>query len=137
MVEKVCNLWLEKADYRCVPTSGAVAPDGSALLDVGLATDAAKRFNGFDQDLGRMIAARGNHVHVVRPGLCSFPVKQFQWSKPSLDIITRSARELMELVGDAKTLLPRPGCGPNELTWEEVSAALSFLPDNIIVVQHV
>lgn len=135
MVEKVCNLWVERADYRCIPTSGAVA-NGDAVMDFGLAAEAAKRLQGIETELGRLIAARGNHVHLVRPGIVSFPVKQFQWSKPALQIIERSVQELIQLVGSAKTLLPRPGCGPNELTWEEVSKALAALPDNIIVIQH-
>ncbi len=137
MIEKTCNLWLEKADYRCIPTSGAVAPDGTAVLDPGIPQDAAKRFNGLDADLGRLISSRGNHVHEIRPGLLSFPVRQFQWAGPSLDIIVRSAQELVQIVGSAKTLLPRPIGNSGAPKWEEVAAALSFLPDNIIVVQHV
>jgi hypothetical protein len=43
----------------------------------------------------------------------------------------------MEIVGTAKTLLPRPAGNSNDLKWEDVASALSFLPDNIIVVQHV
>lgn len=137
MIEKVCNLWLESAAYRCIPTTGAITPEGTAVMDTGLALEASKRFQGIDGDLGRLIASRGNHVHVIRPGLVSFPVKQYQWARPDLQIIRRSAHELVQLVGDARTLLPRPGCGPNELSWEQVAGVLDFLPDNIIVIQHV
>ena len=135
MIEKTCNLWLEKADFRCIPTSGAVA-DGEAVLDSPLAQDAVQRFQGLGHDLGRLLTQRGNHVHEIRPGLLSFPIKQYQWSGPALDVIRRSAEELAALVGDAKTLLPRPGCGPGELSWEDVAGALASLPDNIIVIQH-
>ena len=136
MIEKVCNLWLESAEYRCVPVSGALAPDGLAILDNPISIEASKRFAGFEQDLGRLIASRGNHVLQVGSGLIAFPVKRFQFAKPSLQIIAQSAQELIALVGGAKTLLPRPGCAPGELTWEEVSKVLANLPDNIIVVQH-
>ncbi|MCK4341235.1 MAG: ADP-ribose-binding protein [Phycisphaerae bacterium] len=134
MIEKSCNLWLERADYRCVLTNGAVTGDGEALLDYPSAREAADKYTGFAADLGRMLTARGNHVHLVRPGLCNFPIKQFQWSTPTLQVIERSAHELVALVGEAKTLLPRPGCGDGELAWEDVAKALSFLPDNIIIV---
>lgn len=134
MIEKTCNFWLETTDYRCILTSGAVA-DGEAVLESRSALEAAKQFTGLAADLGRMLTARGNHVHVIRPGLCSFPIKQFQWSAPSLQVIERSAHELVALVGEAKTLLPRPGCGEGELGWDAVGPALGFLPDNIIVVQ--
>ena len=136
MIEKTCNLWIEPAEYRCIPVSGALR-EGCAILDSGVALEAAKKFQGIEQDLGRLIASRGNHVHLIRPGLVSFPVKQYEWARPSLELIGRSARELAALVGTAKTLLPRPGCGPGELTWEEVSKVLASLPDNVIVIQHV
>jgi len=135
MVEKTCNLWLEPADYRCILTCGAVT-GGEAVLESRSAREAASRFSGLAADLGRLITARGNHVHLIRPGLCSFPIKQYQWSGPSLQIIERSARELVELVGNAKTLLPRPGCDEGELKWEDVAKALAFLPDNIVVVNQ-
>lgn len=135
VVEKVGNLWIENAQYRCIPTTGAVE-DGEAVMNTGLALEAAQRFSGLAVDLGRLITSRGNHVHQLRPGLLSFPVSQFTWSGPTIPVIERSARQLVEIVGDAKTLLPRPGCGPGELPWEDVAQALSFLPDNIIVLQH-
>ncbi len=136
MKEKVCNLWFEPAEYRCVPTIGAITAEGTAVLATNLAKEAAGRYQGFEIDLGRVLAARGNHVNVVRPGLLCFPIKQYEWTPPSLQIIERSARELCTLVGEAKTLLPRPGCGEGELSWDEVSKVLAFLPDNVIVIQH-
>ena len=136
MIEMACNLWLERADYRCILTTGVVTEEGLAVLESPLAKEAATRFAGLDLDLGRLITARGNHVHVIRQGLVSFPIQQFQWSGPNLQIIERSAQELSGLVGAAKTLLPRPGCGEGELSWEDVSQALASLPDNIVVVQH-
>ncbi len=133
MIEKTCDLWIEPAEYRCILTSAAVV-NGEAVLESRSALTAAARFAGLATDLGRMLTARGNHVHVIRPGLCSFPIKQYQWSGPNVQIITRSARELCELVGAAKTLLPRPGCADGELEWEQVQQALAFLPDNIVIV---
>ena len=136
MVEKTCNLWLESAEYRCILTSGALNA-GEAVLETRSAREAAAKFSGLAGDLGRFITLRGNHTHLVRPGLCSFPIKQYQWSGPTLQIIERSVHELCELVGTAKTLLPRPGCAEGELKWEDVAKALAFLPDNIIVVNQV
>lgn len=133
MIEKTCDLWLEKADYRCILTSGAVSGSGEAILDTPSAIAAAKRFSGVEIDLGRLITSRGNHVHIIRPGLIAFPIKQFQWSGANLQVIQRSTAELIQLVGAAKTLLPRPlqGAVPS---WEQVAPLLAGLPDNIIVV---
>jgi hypothetical protein len=136
MQEKVCDLWIEPADYRCIPTSGAVASDGTAVMDSGIALQAKQRYADLEVDLGRLLTARGNHVHELRPGLLSFPVKQYEWSGVVIDIVRRSANELQALVGDAKTLLPRPELKDEDVTWEALAEALSSLPDNIVVVQH-
>jgi hypothetical protein len=136
MIEKTCNLWIESAEYRCILTSAALQ-GGEAVLDTPSARAAAARFAGVALDLGRLLTARGNHVHMIRPGLCSFPVKQFQWASPTLAIIERSAQELLQLVGNSKTLLPRPGCGEGELAWADVAKVLAFLPNNIIIVNEV
>ncbi len=136
MVEKACNLWLEPAVYRCILTNGSITAGGEAILEHRTAQEAVSRYAGLAQDLGHLLASRGNHAHVIRPGVISFPVRQSQYSLPSLAIIERSARQLVDLVGIQKTLLPRPGCDPGQLPWEEVAKALSFLPDNIIVVQY-
>ena len=137
MKEKTCNLWMERADFRCIPTSGATTDDGSAVMDSGVALEAAKKFYNIEVDLGMLLTSRGNHVHLIRPGLVSFPIQQFQWSGPSLQTIERSARELCTLVGDAKTLLPRPGCEAGGLKWEDVAKVLESLPENILVIQHI
>ncbi len=137
MIEKECNLWIEPAEYRCIPTIGATAPDGSALMESGVAKEAAAKLSGIATDLGHLIISRGNHVHQLRPGILSFPIQQYAWSGPNLQIIERSARQMLAIVGDAKTLLPRPGCDAGQLNWETVKAALAFLPDNIVVIRHI
>ncbi|MBX3394927.1 MAG: ADP-ribose-binding protein [Phycisphaerae bacterium] len=137
MLEKECNLWIEQAEYRCIPSSGATTPEGTAILDFGVGIEAVKRFAGIDVDLGHLIKSRGNHVHLIRPGLLSFPVQQYAWAGPNLQIIERSAKQLAAIVGEAKTLLPRPGCLPGQLNWEDVRKVLEFLPDNVIVIRHI
>jgi hypothetical protein len=136
MLEKDCNIWIESADFRCIPTTGATTPDGTAIMDFGVAAESVKKFAGIDIDLGHLIKSRGNHVHQIRPGLLSFPMQQYAWSGPNLMIIERSAKQLATIVGTAKTLLPRPGCGPGQLNWEDVKKVLEFLPDNIIACRH-
>lgn len=136
MIEKVCNLWLEPADWRCIPTIGATTPDGAAIMDSGIPLEAAQRYQGIEGDLGRLLASRGNHVHELRPGLLSFPIKQYQWAGVDLQIVGRSGRELAQLVGEAKTLLPRFDVNPHDPPWEKIAEVLSSLPDNIIAIQH-
>jgi len=136
MIEKACNLWMESAEWRCIPTSGATQPSGEAIMDSRIAREAVQRFQSLDADLGRLLASRGNHVHELREGLASFPIKQYQWSGVDLNIVIRSGHELCELVGDAITLLPRFNEGEDTPPWESFAEALSFLPNNIVIVQH-
>ncbi len=136
MKEKIGDLWLEPADFRCIPTSGATDQNGCALFDSPWALEAARRYRDLDVDLGRLLAARGNHVHVLRPGLVSFPVKQFKWSGVSVPVVQRSARELCALVGDATTVLPRLVDKDDDATWELVLNTLSSLPDNILILKR-
>ena len=105
-------------------------------MDSGVALEATQRFRDIQLDLGRLLASRGNHVHVLRPGLLSFPVKQYAWSPLNIPTIQRSAQELTAIVGTAKTLLPRPIRADSDPPWEEIAAALASLPDNVIVIQH-
>ena len=58
MIEKACNLWLESAQWRCVPTSGATTPSGEAIMDAGIALEAVQRYQRLHADLGRLLAAR-------------------------------------------------------------------------------
>ena len=116
MIDKVCNLWLESADFRCIPSLGATTPEGVAIMDGGVALEAAQQFHNIDADLGRLLT--------------------YEWSGLDLKIIKRSGRELAEIVGGAKTLLPRFNTAANDPPWEEIAKVLAFLPDNIIAIQH-
>jgi len=134
MKQMVGNFWITKADYRCIPVSGALTPEGAAILDSTIAKQAADRFANLDGDLGRMVAATGSHVYVIRPGVLSFPVKRYLWSALDLEIIKRSGRELAQIVGESKTLLPMPDFGAAGPTAEQIVEALSFLPDNVTLL---
>ncbi|MCP4245462.1 MAG: hypothetical protein GY778_00285 [bacterium] len=136
MIEKTCNFWLERAEFRCIPTSGAVSPEGPAIMDFSLAKQAVEQFSNLDGDLGLLLSSRGNHVHSLRPDLLSFPVKQFLWSALDLKIIKRSGHELKEIVGEAKTLLAFPETGAALPTREQFIETLSFLPDTVILVTN-
>jgi hypothetical protein len=92
---------------------------------------------------------KGNHVHdlgwyssenesVYR--IVSFPVKHRWQDAADLELIKRSALELVELVDRnawaRKIKLPRPGCGNGRLRWSDVKPVLEPLLDDRFVVVH-
>jgi hypothetical protein len=144
MLEANGDLWVLPADARCITTNGYVKADGAAVMGRGCALEARERFPGVDMLLGHRITKAGNHVHILpvdtraRWELVSFPVKHHWREKADLDLIARSCAELTELIegeGWERVLLPRPGCGNGQLSWEgEVRPLISYLLDDRVVV---
>ena len=58
--------------------------------------------------------------------------------RATLDVIRKSAEELAILIkekGWERVILPRPGCGAGELTWDEVGPLLEeLLPDSVLCI---
>lgn len=72
------------------------------------------------------------------PSLVIFPVKHAWYEPADLDLIRQSAIELLTLTaaqGWKTVLLPRPGCGNGQLTWDQVRPVIApFLNDRFVVV---
>ncbi len=140
MREAHADIWERHAAGAvvAVTTNGLVGPDGLAVLGRGTARQASERFPWFAARLGEALASRGNHVALLGERLVSFPVEHTPHELPDLDLIARSARELVKLCdaqGFADVVLPRPGCGGGGLGWSEVSPLLApALDDRFCVV---
>lgn len=133
----------EDADATVVTTNGVVKGNGRAVMGRGTALRAANYFPNLSYKLGKAIKEGGNHVYVfefddVERAIVTFPVK-VHWREPAnLDLIARSAAELV-VVADSynwqEVVLPRPGCGNGKLEWEDVKAVIeSLLDDRFTVV---
>jgi len=142
MIEVVGDLWHYPADFRVITTNGAWRQDGRAVLGRGCALEATKRYPMLAQLLGKRLRDRGNHVHFFsdveigdRMGLFTFPVKH-SWEQPAdLDLIRRSTEEFgRQLLTSATYVLPRPGCGNGQRSWDEVKPIVAVLPDNVHVI---
>lgn len=134
MLETTGNLWTTSADWRVITTNGDVKTNGACVMGRGCALEARERFPGIDHVLGRMITGLGNHVHILKAGLLSFPVKH-HWRDPAdVNLIRQSAIELLDLHNSGqiggRVLLPRPGCGNGGLNWTEVKPVLEAILDN-------
>lgn len=146
MLETTGNLWTTPADWRVITTNGDVKTNGACVMGRGCALEACERFPGIDHVLGRMIQGLGNHVHVLKEGILSFPVKHHWRDRADIELIRRSATELRDFCDGRGTgidyrgpfyriLLPRPGCGNGGLNWTDVKPILeSILDDRFAVI---
>ncbi len=100
------------------------------MMGRGCARQAAARFPELPYQLGTKISVQGNHVfNFPEYVLITFPVKHNWWEAADLDLIDRSARELLRIIEVKKIkeaiYIPRPGCGNGKLRWEDVKKILS------------
>lgn len=149
--ERQADLWagMLVGNAVAITTNGIVKQDGSAVMGKGTALQAKLRFPGIEHRLGREIATLGNHCIALPMGMCvgnssewhivSFPTKD-HWRNPSkLDLIERSAQEIVKLADIHQwneIFMPRPGTANGGLEWMEVvmSGALDVLDERFIVV---
>ncbi len=139
MLELNSDFWKTEADYRCITTNGTLRFNGRAIMGAGIALQARSRYPELEVTMGKLIRERGNHVHLSGHNLISFPTK-VHWNRNSdLDLIMRSARELVALANtllDAKRILmTRLSCGLGRLSWNTVKPSIApILDDRFIVV---
>lgn len=145
------DLFALDGDLMCITTNGLVVR-GRAVMGGGCALQARQAFPGIERHLGTLLAARGNHVILlgshglpandIRDGtrvidVCSFPTKDHYINDSTLELVIRSAGELMDLIdntGHKQVLLPRPGCGLGGLSWDIVRPALDAILDERVTV---
>jgi hypothetical protein len=148
VTEKRCDAWsVPSAQAVCVTTNGTLKKDGRGVMGRGIALQAERKFKDVDRALGRAINHNGNCVQVLLTArepdgreyaVVAFPVKHQWWERADLDLIARSAQQLVSLADQrqwTRVVLPRPGCGNGHLTWDEVEPILRpLLDDRFLVV---
>ena len=138
MLETVGDIWEYAATgVVAITTNGSLTRDGRAIFGRGVARQAALRYPGLAEKLGRLLAAHGNHVFDLGDGIVTFPVEETPWSLPDLRIIARSAQELRTLAdvsGWQQVVVPRPGCGGGGLAWKDVCPFVTTWFDGRFIV---
>lgn len=126
MIEDRGNLWTYPANLVVITTNGFVKNNGAAVMGRGCALEATKKFPGIEFELGKLLSERGNHVHLLRPSLATFPVKHNWWEVADMDLIAQSAHELVEISKNySRVVIPRPGCGNGKLDWKDVKPVIA------------
>ena len=140
MIEECGDFWTIPADLRCITTNGALRRSGNAVMGKGIALEARKRYHDIEAILGSFINKYGNHVFLLGYNLISFPTKHHWKQDSDIQLIRRSARELVCLLKDnsaRRVLLTRPGCGNGNLKWSDVKVAIQdILVDNKFIVAY-
>jgi hypothetical protein len=167
MLEIKKNLWDCDGPNTliCITTNGFVKNNGEAVMGRGCAKEAAERWPQFPKMFGEMLNRLGNTVVIwdnqetgtyvenvedlpdLQGQLATFPVKHNWWEEADLELIKKSAEDLVRLVNCfaredlpdmttfEKIYIPRPGCGNGKLSWEIVKVILEpILDDRFIIV---
>jgi hypothetical protein len=148
MKETTGNLWEQDADAICITTNGFVKKNGACVMGRGCALEATRYCPGIEFSLGALILRYGNHVyelgrwrtfapHDHPTQIFSFPTKHKWIEKSDIDLIERSAHELATHtyeLGYERVVLPRPGCGNGQLSWDNVKPVLEKILDDRFVV---
>lgn len=146
MREVTGDLWTYPADIRVITTNGTVKKNGDCVMGRGCAAEAKEKYPDLPSFLGGFIKKHGNvvgihHFDHTKPygdpqTIISFPVKHEWYQKADLELIQRSAHDLVANIDngpfapDIKVLMPRPGCGNGHLDWGTVKKSIEMILDN-------
>lgn len=124
------DLWkMSPEEYpalKLITTNGQTRKDGACVMGRGCARQARDMIPGIDYKLGELLRKYGNRVFrlgALPDGshLGSFPVKNHWKNYADLELIERSAHQLVEIVqsfGYKRVVLPCPGVGNGGLSYE-------------------
>ena len=135
-------------DAILIPTNGYIRKDGACVMGRGVAKWSTELWPGIQYELGREIELCGNVVNYLEERefpnkqICrvySFPVKHNWWEDADINLITRSAKQVVQRANNAKwgeIWLPAVGCGNGKLSWPDVVKPVlsEILDDKFIVI---
>lgn len=143
MIEEYEDFWKTKCDARAITTNGTLRRNGNAIMGAGVALQARnkclKRRINLEYILGNLIAQYGNHVFYIGNNLYSFPTKLHWRDNSDINLIKRSATELVKLIDNTaykRVLMTRPGCGNGRLDWKDVKPAVQNILDNRFIITY-
>ncbi len=126
------DLWeLARGSVLVITTNGCVNNRGECIMGRVIALQAKQHFPEVAKKLGSYIRQYGNRCfNLGKYGdytLVSCPTKNDWRQSSSLELITRSAGQLVEMADKFEwpaVYMPRPGCGNGRLSWQQVAPAL-------------
>lgn len=138
---------LKDADAICFTSNGIVKASGELVMGAGVAKQFKEKFGVvIATNAGTLVKRNGNicqwvAIHFAKhpAHIVAFPTK-YHWKDPSdLELVKKSAKELMALVdklGWTKVYLPRPGTGLGNLQWSVVKSELEKILDDRVIITY-
>jgi len=142
MTEAQGNLW-NFVGVPAITTNGYINKNGLAVMGRGCAKEAVTMYPGIQEKLAFYLSIYGNHVFYLsqlgEKGIITFPVKHLWNEKADLELIRRSADELIRSVIPYFKIkdtiyLARPGVGNGRLNWDDVKPIISNILTNQVCV---
>ncbi len=143
MLELVGDLWdyHDKGYYVIITTNGFVKKNGECVMGRGVAQQAKQRFPELPKKLGETINKWGNRPYCFsKYKIITFPTKHVWWENSDIELIVKSARELVINIVSRrytdKIYMVRPGCSNGGLEWTVVKPRIKdIFNDQYIVVE--
>jgi len=139
MKELKGDLWDHYARGRwvAITTNGTVKADGRAVMGRGCAAQAAVMHPGIAKRYGTMLKGGDHKVYIIAKRMFAFPVKHHWREDANIDLIQTSLCELARFkvrMGIPSIVLPRPGCGVGNLSWDLVREYCAVYGDWLEVI---
>jgi len=136
---------LTTADAICFTSNGVIKTNKELVMGAGVAKAFKDMWPFLPLEFGLKVSLRGNQVYRAsiprneRALHCfSFPTKNHWKNDSDINLIIKSAKELMKEVESLNlsiVYLPRPGCFNGGLDWEkEVKPAIKDILDDRIII---
>ena len=133
------NLWdFHNLGPICITTNGVIRKDSTLVMGAGIALQAKQRFPEVPGILADLVSTHGNHAfYLTVQNLFSFPTKHDWKDKSSINLITQSCHELVNITNQmsfTRVYLQKPGCANGQLSWDQVNPLISEILDDRFVV---
>jgi hypothetical protein len=144
MLEEKGDLFSSDNEVIVIPTNGEINNKRCLLMDSGIAELAKIKWPELPKSLGRQVDKFGNYAfaHKTDDGtiIISLPIKNRSYNKPDVQMIASGCRRIVETADQhdfQKIYMPRPGCGKDELSWDEVKPHIAdVLDDRFVIITH-
>lgn len=152
MILRKCNILssniLNSFDAICFTSNGVVKTNGELVMGAGIAKAFRYRWPDLPKRFGAVVRLDGNRVQYYEQQLTyekdifivSFPTKNHWKDDSDIELIKKSANELIQLTDRMKWKsvgLTKPGCGLGGLSWNEVSKVVGPILDDRITIFHI